>query len=188
MMFIYILYAVAVFQGLLLSAALVHVRDSSPANRVFALLFFLMSIDLVVQLLYASGFGKVIPDILVWFVSFPFFYPPLIYIAVTFVTGARREFTGKELLHFLPFIIDIVQCALRFYILPFIVEMTTGKSIDRFGPAWLNLLFSLFLFSVFFFYTAGVIVHLFRYRTTVRGLVGDMGRKRFRWGGKCPAV
>jgi len=177
----YILYAVAVFQGLLLSAALVRVRESSPENRVFALMFFLMSVDLVVQLLYASGFGRVIPYVLLWFISFPFLYPPLIFIAVTFVTGTRSKLTVKDLIHFLPFAIDVIQGALRFHFIPLLVKTITGKSIDRFGPAWLDLLFTSFLFLVFFAYTAGVIVHLYRYRTTVKGIVGEVERKRFRW-------
>jgi len=102
-------------QGFFLSQILFFKKRKNPANRLLALLLFLLSIELCVRFnLYLGGSSSLF-SLQVLIESFGFFYGPVIYGYTLFATTYKKKFSGKDIFHLVPALLDILYNLVYFF-------------------------------------------------------------------------
>jgi len=106
-----------IIQGFLLSTLLFfNKRSNRKANRILAILILLFSLKLAEFAGYWTSFFKEFPQLLFSTYAFPFLFGVLLYLYVSALTDVKWEFKKKDLLHFIPFILQI-SIMMRFFLL-----------------------------------------------------------------------
>ena len=95
-------YLLAALQGILLSAVLLTKKANHAANRVLALATLALSLELIAQVYYFSGWYRQFPSAMGITYPFPFLYGPLFYLYARLVSKATLRLRWADALHFLP--------------------------------------------------------------------------------------
>jgi len=101
-----ILLLFAAAQGLFLALTLfTQQRGNRRANRVLALLILLFSLRLIETVGYWTKYLLVLPHFALTTAAFPFLFGVLLYFYARCLTAEDFQFSRRELLHFLPFVL-----------------------------------------------------------------------------------
>jgi len=101
-----VLLLFAAAQGLFLALVLfTQQRGNRRANRVLALLIMLFSLRLIETVGYWTKYLLVLPHFALATAAFPFLFGVLLYFYARCLTAEDFQFSKRELLHFLPFVL-----------------------------------------------------------------------------------
>ncbi|MCC6398726.1 MAG: AraC family transcriptional regulator [Bacteroidetes bacterium] len=98
-------YLLAALQGVLLSAVLLTKKANHSANRILASATLALSLELIAQVYYFSGWYRHFPGAMGFTYPFPFLYGPLFYLYARLVSKATPGLRRTDALHFLPAIL-----------------------------------------------------------------------------------
>src|SRR5262245_15870009 len=145
-----VLLLFAAAQGLFLALVLsTHRRGNRRANRILAVLIFLVALRLVETFGYWTKYLYFFPHFWLTTASFSFLFGPLLYFYARFLTLENLKFRTKDGLHLLPFLFQLTWLV-RFYRLPREIKLDIlDKYIALENPklAWPYLI--LFLIQIF---------------------------------------
>ncbi|OQX88263.1 hypothetical protein B6D60_02390 [candidate division KSB1 bacterium 4484_87] len=112
-----IIISFGAIQGLFLSFLLMtsH-RGNKKANRVLGVVIFMFSMSLGHVILEQTGAYRQYPHLLLLIYPTPFLFAPLILGYVTLLTRPDFKFKKKYLLHFLPFLLNVIFFTVTFYL------------------------------------------------------------------------
>lgn len=140
-----ILYSAAALQGVFMGALLVRTHVNQPANRILAILLFIISFHLVLVGFDNRDFFMAFPHLsrISWIIGS--LYWPLIFLFVQHITGTPFRSKWKNLLLFIPFAVLLI------IMLPYYLQSTESKRalLTHFEKAseadfgWLNEVVSL---------------------------------------------
>ncbi|MBN2771140.1 MAG: helix-turn-helix transcriptional regulator [Spirochaetes bacterium] len=102
-----LLLIIAAVNGFFFSICLFSKKTNGKANRVFAILIFLLSLELIDSLL-RSSLVRYFPQINMFFEPLPLLYGPLMYIYVVLATESSSKYHRLLTLSLLPFALSAV--------------------------------------------------------------------------------
>ena len=102
------LFLVGAIQGLVLTIFLFSIKSNKIANRLLGLLTFFWSIILSIFAIQSQGLFVQFPHLLKTFAHVEFTFFPLLYLHVKYLLSKHNKFNVKDLVHFIPLIINIL--------------------------------------------------------------------------------
>ena len=102
------IYLIGAVQGLFLAAILATRKKNTLANRILALWIFLYSFHLGELILLLNGYLFNFPHIFAITSSFPLLYGPFLYLYACALILKHPHFKKRSLLHFIPFLLDLI--------------------------------------------------------------------------------
>lgn len=100
------IFTIGIFLSLFLAVLLLTKRNKTLSDMVLSVWMFVISIHLMSYNLYYLGYWKVYPHLVGLTHPFPLLHGPFLYLYVVFSLRSDQKFRWKDMLHFLPFVLD----------------------------------------------------------------------------------
>ncbi len=108
-------------QGIFLGVSLLGRKVNTTANRVLAVVMFVSAVFLLVGVFYIEDYYLRFPHLIGFGQPLVFLFGPILYLYALLVSTGGQEFKKVWLLHFLPYLLNIV------YFAPFILGSAEAK-------------------------------------------------------------
>ncbi|ATA88575.1 AraC family transcriptional regulator [Capnocytophaga stomatis] len=117
------IFTIGIFLSLFLAFLLFTKRNKTLSDTVLSIWMLFISIHLLSYNLYYLGYWKVYPHLVGLTHPFPLLHGPFLYLYVVFSLRSDQKFRWKDMLHFLPFVIDYLG------MFPFIFGYTAQQKL-----------------------------------------------------------
>ncbi|MFK8302909.1 helix-turn-helix domain-containing protein [Capnocytophaga stomatis] len=117
------IFTIGIFLSLFLAFLLFTKRNKTLSDTVLSIWMLFISIHLLSYNLYYLGYWKVYPHLVGLTHPFPLLHGPFLYLYVVFSLRSDQKFRRKDMLHFLPFVIDYLG------MFPFIFGYTAQQKL-----------------------------------------------------------
>lgn len=112
--FLFFLFLLGSFQGLILTGLLITRKKNKIANRLLGLLTLMWSIILFLFAFVIKGVMSEYPHLLRTITHIEFTFFPLLYLNIEYLLKRRERFNYRDLLHFIPLVFNVLLFS-RFY-------------------------------------------------------------------------
>ena len=106
---------IGVSQAIFLSVFLLSKKENKIANRLLAVMLFLIGFSLLLNYLYSTGQIQNFPHLIGLDTAFPFLYGPLLYFYARILVSPFFRLRSKDLLHLIPFAGYFIYVLFNFY-------------------------------------------------------------------------
>lgn len=117
------IFTIGIFLSLFLAFLLFTKRNKTLSDTVLSIWMLFISIHLLSYNLYYLGYWKVYPHLVGLTHPFPLLHGPFLYLYIVFSLRSDQKFRRKDMLHFLPFVIDYLG------MFPFIFGYTAQQKL-----------------------------------------------------------
>lgn len=167
-------------QGVFLTGALFTKRRNRTANRLLAAMMLAFSIYLATSVYHVLGLERRFPHFFGAAYPMPFLFGPLVYLYAVFAADRSRQFTRRELLHFVPFLAAII-IGLPVYLMSGAEKLAFYEALRRGEePLWMAVV-DMCKFVSGSVYAVATIAFLRRHRERVKDSYSSIERVNLRW-------
>ncbi|WP_155284943.1 helix-turn-helix domain-containing protein [Capnocytophaga felis] len=117
------IFTIGIFLSLFLAFLLFTKRNKTLSDTILSVWMLFISIHLLSYNLHYLGYWKVYPHLVGLTHPFPLLHGPFLYLYVVFSLRSDQKFRRKDMLHFLPFVIDYLG------MFPFIFGYTAQQKL-----------------------------------------------------------
>ncbi len=174
------IYLVGAAQGLFLAAVLASRERNILPNRMLAGVMFVFSIDLAMAVYHSSGLSARFPNLIGLDLPIAFLYGPLLYLYVRTLTEGQEKLSGRDWLHFAPFVLVAISFVPTYLQTPSDKLLLLADPLSAPQADWIGVVNPLKLI-VGGVYVAMIVYTLKRHRTRLRDNVSSVEHMQLLW-------